>query len=74
MTKRDPVQTAAELDQLDHSEIVEGYHDGLAGDDEPGDNRSKSYWHGWRNGNNDRNSKSDAAQRALVRSVKAARR
>lgn len=29
---------------------MEGYRDGLAGDVEPGDNRSLSYWHGWRNG------------------------
>lgn len=50
---RIPVSTLAELDTLDDDEIVEGYRDGRAGEPEPGDNRSKSYWHGWRNGARD---------------------
>ena len=70
---REPVTTVEELDSLDPEEILEGYRDGRAGDDEPGDNRSKAYWHGWRNGQNDRHHRSDAAQIALIRSIKAAK-
>jgi hypothetical protein len=50
MSARIPVTTIAELDTLDDAEILEGYMDGLRGEPEPGDNRSKAYWHGWRNG------------------------
>lgn len=51
---RAPVTTAAELATLDDAEILEGYRDGFAGEPEPGDNRSKAYWHGWRNGHHDK--------------------
>ena len=54
MTERTPVRTYAELQALDHAEIVEGYEDGYHGEPEPGDNRSRSYWHGWRNAQLDR--------------------
>ena len=46
----DPVTSLAELDQLDDADLVEGYRDGRAGEPEPKGNRSRSYWHGWRNG------------------------
>lgn len=68
---REPVTTAAELMTLDHGEIAEGYSDGYGGDAEPGGNRAKAYWHGWRNGNNDRHHRSDAAQIALIRDLRA---
>lgn len=45
-----PITTLTELAELDEAEILEGYRDGYDGDPEPGDNRSFSYWHGWRNG------------------------
>lgn len=64
---RVPVTTVAELKTLDEAEMLEGYKDGLAGDDEPGGNRSKSYWHGWRNGRSDRSGKVDAEGLALAR-------
>lgn len=67
MSDRSPVETLAELDTLDDAEIHEGYRDGRAGDPEPGDNRSKSYWHGWRNGMMDSyRMKPDAASMRLV--------
>lgn len=47
---RIPIRRKRQLDDLQHEETVEGYFDGLSGDHEPGDNRSFSYWHGWRNG------------------------
>lgn len=44
-----PVSTKAELDTLNHDEIVAGYLEYRRGDPEPGENRGKAYWHGWRN-------------------------
>lgn len=45
----EPVRTKAELDTLDHDEIVAGYLSAERGDPEPGPNRGKAFWHGWRN-------------------------
>lgn len=67
MTDRTPVTTVAELEALDGDEILEGYRDGLNGEPEPGGNRSKAYWHGWRNGRSDRTGSVDAASMALAR-------
>jgi hypothetical protein len=67
----EPVTTMAELDQLDSADILEGYLDGLAGEPEPLGNRSKGYWHGWRNGNTDRTGRGDPAGVALIRDMKA---
>lgn len=65
--ERKPVVTLEELDSLDEKEIIEGYFDGRSGDPEPGGNRSKAYWHGWRNGRVDGgHNESDAAQAILV--------
>lgn len=43
-----PVAHLWELDSLDHDQVVEGYASAERGDPEPGPNRGKSYWHGWR--------------------------
>lgn len=65
---RIPIQKADLLDHLDEAEVIEGYNDGRAGDPEPGDNRSYSYWHGWRNGSVDGGHREiDAAGRALAK-------
>lgn len=49
-----PVVTClSELELLNSNEIVEGYLAGFKGDPEPGSDKSKSYWHGWRNGHVD---------------------
>lgn len=46
---RIPVTTIWQLEHLDEAEMLDGYHDGL--NNEPcGNNRSTSFWHGWRNG------------------------
>jgi len=45
----EPVRTVADLETLDHDEILAGYMEWRAGDPEPGLNRGRSYWHGWRN-------------------------
>jgi len=70
MAEFDKVETAADLVLLDGDEIVAGYRGGLAGSAEPGSDRSRSFWHGWRNGMVDsRRAESDHAQRALVREL-----
>ena len=43
-----PVRTAEDLDSLDPNEIVAGFRDFQRGDPEPGPNRGRAYWHGWR--------------------------
>ncbi len=70
-----PVVTLAELDTLDDDELLEGYHDGRANEPQPSGNRSKSYWHGWRNGMVDGgHMEGDAAQRELARAYLAQHR
>jgi len=51
-TDRTPVRTLDDLATLDDVEVVEGYHDGREGFP-CGENRSRSYWHGHRNGRAD---------------------
>lgn len=66
-----PVRTSFDLETLDDDEVVEGYRDGLRGEPEPNGNRSRSYWHGWRNGMVDSGRrKSDKHQRELVRATR----
>ena len=67
MIKRIPITRARQLEALDPDEILEGYYDGRGGEQEPGNNRSFSYWHGWRNGRADRLGVTDDAQKALVK-------
>jgi hypothetical protein len=63
-----PVTTLADLESLDQSQILEGYMAAERGDPEPGPNRGRSYWHGWRNRMIDLGQiPSDEASRALVR-------
>lgn len=44
-----PVATLADLESLDQQHVLEGYISAERGDPEPGPNRGRSYWHGWRN-------------------------
>ena len=68
MTDRTPVISLEELNSLNREEVFEGYQDGHAGEAEPGGNRSKSYWHGWRNGRVDGgHDEKDGAQALLAR-------
>lgn len=50
MSEYVPIFKKADLDLLDMDDCVDGYLSGLRGDDEPGSDKSKSFWHGWRNG------------------------
>lgn len=54
MSEFNKVSTAAELALLDEDEIIEGYRAGLDCNAEPGSDKSRSYWHGWRNAQSDR--------------------
>lgn len=68
MTYGEPIKSVADLKDLDGADVVEGYNDGLANEPEPKGNRSKSYWHGWRNGQIDGgHAKPDQSQRLLAR-------
>ena len=44
-----PVRTKADLDSLNSADILEGYASAERGDPEPGENRGRAFWHGWRN-------------------------
>lgn len=50
MSEFKPVTTSEEMYLLDHDEVVQGYWTGMAGWPEPGNNRTRSFWHGWKNG------------------------
>jgi hypothetical protein len=63
-----PVRTVDDLHSLDHAEVLEGYMSAERGDPEPGPNRGRAYWHGWRNRMIDMGAlPPDDASRALVR-------
>lgn len=50
MAEFSPVQTVDDFHTLDDGETLEGYLDGFHGEAAPNSSRSRSYWHGWRNG------------------------
>lgn len=67
---RVPITKAAQLSELEEGDLLSGYSDGLDNEPAPGDNRSYSYWHGWRNGQVDKGfAKGDAAQAALAHDI-----
>jgi len=55
MSEYKPLSSVRELDVLDGDDCMAGYFVGLDGTSEPGSDKSKSYWHGWRNGMMDTN-------------------
>lgn len=50
MNEFHPVNTVTEFKTLDDGEVLEGYLDGFHAAGTPDSTRSRSYWHGWRNG------------------------
>ena len=75
MTNFEPVRTLADLASLDAAEIVEGYTSAERGDPEPGPNRGRAFWHGWRNRMRDHGEiPHDDASRALARAYVAGSR
>jgi hypothetical protein len=70
MSEYAPVRTKAELDLLNEADMLAGYQSGYNGDAEPGSDRSRSFWHGWRNGRVDgKHDQIDCHQVALAREV-----
>ena len=69
MSEFQKVSTKAELELLDSTEMLAGYRAGLSGETkEPGSDRSRSYWHGWRNAITDKGlAQSDVEQQMLAR-------
>lgn len=45
-----PVSNISDLQTLDQSDVIECYLDGFKNEPKPSGNRSRSYYHGWRNG------------------------
>jgi hypothetical protein len=63
-----PISSVAELALLNSDEIIEGYRSGSRGEPEPDSTKSKSFWHGYRNGLVDFGHwKGDEHQTALAR-------
>lgn len=71
MSEFQKVSTKADLETLDEGEMVAGYLAGISGETaEPGSDKSRSYWHGWRNAMSDRGHSSiDAEQSMLCREL-----
>lgn len=75
MSEFQPVATLSDLEKLDADEMLDGYRSGLAEEPQPGSDKSKSFWHGWRNGMMDRGKlPHDDAANALVREMGAKHR
>lgn len=63
-----PVLTLDDLDSLDQDQMHEGYMSAERGDPEPGENRGRAFWHGWRMRMIDFGSiETDDGHRALVK-------
>jgi hypothetical protein len=70
MSEFSPVRTKADLETLDNDEIVAGYRFGAHGGGEPGSDKSRAFWHGWRNSQIDRGAiPVDDASGALIRDL-----
>lgn len=66
----EPVHTLADLQSLNYEDILEGYKSAEHGDPEPGPNRGRAFWHGWRNWMMDHGEiPIDDGHRQLVREV-----
>ena len=67
MIEYEPVSMLDELDTLLDDDIIAGYRDGLGDPIEPGHNRGRAYWHGWRVAQMDRGRMpTDSAHQKLV--------
>ena len=70
MATFEAVTSKADLATLDQEDIVQGYLEGLLNEPEPGHNRGRAVWHGWRNGMVDGGwRQKDVAQAELARAV-----
>ena len=71
MSEFKPVCTKTDLDTLDDDDIVAGYLSVFHGCvDDPGSDKSRGFWHGWRNAMTDRGLATvDAHQSALCSEI-----
>lgn len=70
MSEFKPVTDPDDLSLLDEEDILDGYWSGFAGAAEPGESRSRAFWHGWRNGAVDGGHRQiDWAQETLAHAV-----
>lgn len=68
MSEYKPITNILDLKKINMCEAIEGYFSGFNGEREPGSDKSKSFWHGWRNGRTDKGlSVVDSSQRELAR-------
>jgi hypothetical protein len=68
MSEFHPISTLEDLSLQDREEMAAGYRSGIRGEPEPGSNKSRAHWHGWRNGRVDGGyADKDAAQIELAR-------
>ena len=49
MSEFEKVSTLTDLNNLDQDEVLQGYRSGWDGLSEPESDKSRSFWHGWRN-------------------------
>ncbi len=65
-------ETISDFRTLDEGDILEGYLDGFHATGTPDSSRSRSYWHGWRNGSiESKRMPPDAAYMRLARAFEA---
>lgn len=70
MSEFTPVETKADLETLCEDDVLAGYMDGLINQNEPGSDKSRGYWHGWRNAQTDKGrAPVDVSQQRLVREI-----
>lgn len=75
MSDFEPVRPLADLDSLDDDQIVAGYREWTPDAPEPGPNRGRAYWHGWRNASIDHHTiPTDDASWQLVREYRLSQR
>jgi hypothetical protein len=55
-TPFEPIKDLADILALDNDDVCAGYRDYQKGDPEPGINRGRAYWLGWRNAQHDKSS------------------
>ena len=65
-----PISNIHDLAMQDSAEMIEGYRAGLDAAPEPGSDKSRAFWHGWRNGMTDKGRQPiDQAQRELAEQI-----
>lgn len=70
MSEFNPVESKADMDCLNADDIVAGYLYGITNPSIPGSDKSRGFWHGWRNAQTDYGrAPLDLAQQRLFRDI-----